>query len=275
MDLSQSIEECARRTPAKTALHFQGERIDYAALATRVRRIAAALAAHGVGRGACVAWLGLNSPDMLATLFACARIGAVFMPLNWRLVAAEHRAMLQSCPPALLMVDEPFVQASAAQRLSSAPAASIALGATVPRDWTGWDAFLAAGADGEARAAAPGANPPGTPLLLCYTSGSTGRPKGALLSHEALACNAANSVDMHAMTADDRVLTTLPLFHVGGLNIQTLPALHAGCTVTLHPKFDADATFDAIEGERITLTVLVPAQLDAMRDHPRWASADL
>jgi fatty-acyl-CoA synthase len=80
---------------------------------------------------------------------------------------------------------------------------------------------------------------------------------------------------MHGLTADDRVLTTLPLFHVGGLNIQTLPALQAGCTVTLHPKFDPDATFDAIERERITLTVLVPAQLDAMLAHPRWSTADL
>jgi len=117
--------------------------------------------------------------------------------------------------------------------------------------------------------------PDGAPVLLCYTSGSTGRPKGALLSQEALACNAANSVDMHALSADDRVLTTLPLFHVGGLNIQTLPALQAGCTVTLHPKFDPDAAFDAIARDRITLTVLVPAQLDAMLVHPRWAGADL
>jgi fatty-acyl-CoA synthase len=115
---------------------------------------------------------------------------------------------------------------------------------------------------------------PDTPVLLCYTSGSTGQPKGALLSQEALACNAANSADMHALSAEDRVLTTLPLFHVGGLNIQTLPALQAGCAVVLHPKFDADATFDAIKRERITLTVLVPAQLDAMLAHPRWAQAD-
>ena len=71
------------------------------------------------------------------------------------------------------------------------------------------------------------------------------------------------------------MLTTLPLFHVGGLNILTLPALQVGCTVTLHPKFDPDATFDAIARERITLTVLVPAQLDAMLAHPRWAEADL
>jgi fatty-acyl-CoA synthase len=80
---------------------------------------------------------------------------------------------------------------------------------------------------------------------------------------------------MHAMTAQDRVLTTLPLFHVGGLNIQTTPALRAGCTVTLQARFDPDATFDAIARHRITLTVLVPAQLEAMIAHPRWSAADL
>jgi len=71
------------------------------------------------------------------------------------------------------------------------------------------------------------------------------------------------------------VLTTLPLFHVGGMNIQTLPALHAGACVTLHAKFDPAATLEALERDRITLTVLVPAQLDALMQLPRWASADL
>src|SRR5690606_25431945 len=66
----------------------------------------------------------------------------------------------------------------------------------------------------------------------------------------------------------------LPLFHVGGLNNQTTPALMTGCTVVLHPKFDVEATFDAIEQQRITLTVLVPSQLDAMMAHPRWQVAD-
>jgi fatty-acyl-CoA synthase len=80
---------------------------------------------------------------------------------------------------------------------------------------------------------------------------------------------------MHDLTADDRILTTLPLFHVGGLNNQTTPALAAGAMVVLHPRFDVEATFDAIENERITLAVLVPAQLDMMMAHPRWQSADL
>jgi indoleacetate---CoA ligase len=114
-----------------------------------------------------------------------------------------------------------------------------------------------------------------SPLLLCYTSGSTGAPKGVVLTQRSLSWNAINSAHMHDLTSADRILTTLPLFHVGGLNIQTTPALHAGASVVLHPKFDVQATFDAIERERITLAVLVPAQLAAMMESPRWASADL
>ncbi|MCM2252966.1 MAG: AMP-binding protein [Ramlibacter sp.] len=271
--MDEWIEQHARRTPAKAALRFEGRDISYGELAGRIGAIASALATYGVERGERVAWLGLNSPEMVATLFACARLGAIFMPLNWRLAAPEHRAMLQACPPALLIVDENFALATADQQVAPAATTSVALGSAVPADWLGWNDLLA-GANGAA-VGTPGELPADTTVLLCYTSGSTGRPKGALLSQRALACNADNSTEMHALSAEDRVLTTLPLFHVGGLNIQTLPALRAGCTVSLHPKFDPDATFDALERDRITLTVLVPAQLDAMLTHPRWASADL
>jgi len=116
---------------------------------------------------------------------------------------------------------------------------------------------------------------PNSPLLICYTSGSTGKPKGVVLTQDAISANADNSIDMHAMTADDRVLTVLPMFHVGGLNIQTTPALRTGCTLVLHPRFEPEAALEAIEQERITLTLVVPAVVDMMLASPRWARTDL
>jgi fatty-acyl-CoA synthase len=233
--------------------------------------LAGAYAAAGVGRGDVVGWLGCNSPALLGTLFACARIGAVFMPLNWRLAPPEHRALLAEAAPKLFVADAPFAVVCAAEEVVPPGMHCVAAGGARPPGWTGWDAFVAS-------AAPPPADPSidaEAPLLLCYTSGSTGRPKGVLLSHRALAANADASVDMHGLSAADHVLTTLPLFHVGGLNIQTTPALRAGATVTLHPKFDAGATLAAIERDRITLTVLVPAQLEALLAHPHWPGADL
>src|SRR5206468_7094844 len=90
------------------------------------------------------------------------------------------------------------------------------------------------------------------PLLIVYTSGTTGRPKGAVLRQEALLWNGVMSQHMHSLTSDDHVLTVLPLFHVGGLNIQTTPALHHGATVTIHSRFTPDATLATITRQRPT-----------------------
>ncbi|WP_431271439.1 AMP-binding protein [Dankookia sp. P2] len=123
--------------------------------------------------------------------------------------------------------------------------------------------------------APPAAGAEDDPLLLVYTSGTTGRPKGAVLDQRALRANAENARHAFGLTAADRVLTLLPMFHVGGLNIQTTPALLAGAEVVLLPRFDPEATFAAIAAHRPTLTLLVPAVMQALVAHPGWAAADL
>jgi fatty-acyl-CoA synthase len=270
MDLSGWIAGWSRLAAKRVALRFEGQDISYAALAERVRLEAGALARAGVRRGSCVGYLGQNSPSMLALVFACARLGARFMPLNWRLAPPEHCQVLKDCTPVLLFVEEGFVGRIDCLFDTLKRIKLVTLGHAHP-GWMTHAAFVA-GVQGP---------PPCDPqvdydsdVLICYTSGSTGKPKGVVLSQGALFWNAVNSTHLHGMTAADRVLTTLPLFHVGGLNNQTLPALHAGATVVLHRAFDADAVFDAIEREGITLTVLVPAQLDMMMGSERWREAD-
>jgi len=284
LPVARWIHAVAERAPSALALQAADGDFDYAAFARRIDAVAAALASAGIGAGERVAWLGLNSAGLLATLFACAARGAILAPLNWRLAPPEHRALLERTAPALLVAEEPWLAACAepgAVPQGTRRVAKVDARQDVPAGWQRWDEFVDERSRGRgaasfgAAAAAQDPRDPQSPLLLSFTSGSTGEPKGVLLSHRALAANADASVDMHALSERDRVLTTLPLFHVGGLNIQTLPALRQGCRVTLHPKFDADAVLDAIERERITLTVLVPAQLEVLLAHPRWASADL
>lgn len=271
MNISEWIDRNAGLTPDKTAIRFSGRDISYAKLADLIERLAAALAASGVQRGHCAAYLGHNSPEMLALLFACARLGALFMPLNWRLAGAEHLQMLRDCPPTLLFVEPQYVAQTDALRDALGPVTLVAFG-TADQGWISWNDFCN-------RAAGPAPRDPAigedTPLLICYTSGSTGKPKGVLLTQGAIDCNADNSTDMHALSPDDRVLTVLPLFHVGGLNIQTTPALRAGCTLVLHPRFDPESALEAIEREKITLMLVVPAVVDMMMASPRWSITDL
>ena len=269
MDLAHWIERHAAFTPDKPAIVFAGQATGYAALAADIRRAAGRLAALGVQRGDVVAFLGCNHPAQLVLLFACARVGAILLPLNWRLAAPEHARVLADAAPRAILVEAAYVAHAESLRAALPTSRWLALDGA-DHGWTCWQEC-----DDSAAAPPHDAGGESHPVLLCYTSGSTGAPKGVVLTQRALLFNALNSTHMHDLTAEDRVLTTLPLYHVGGLNIQTLPALHAGATVELHPRFDAAAAMAAIECRRATLTVLVPAQLAAMMQHPRWPLADL
>jgi fatty-acyl-CoA synthase len=250
------IEGHAAHTPAAVALSGPAGRLTYAALHDRIAAAAAALAAQGLGRGDRLGFLGQNHPAQLVLLFACARLGAMLVPLNWRLAAPELRFIMEDSGARLL---------AATREMTAAAEAAAPPGCTL----------LDAEADWPAAPGPPSAGEPEDPVLLVYTSGTTGRPKGAVLDQRALLFNALNVQHAFALTAADRVLTLLPLFHVGGLNIQTTPALLAGAEVVLLPRFDPAATFAAIAAHRPTLTLLVPAVMQALVAHPGWATADL
>jgi fatty-acyl-CoA synthase len=271
MNLADLIERNAAFTPDKPALRFEGRTLTYSALSERIALAARALKARlGVGRGDRVAILSLNHPDYLVLLYACARLGAMLLPLNWRLAAPEQVFIITDASAKVLVVEPEFAGVVPVLKQALPDIRIIGLGAA-PGCETSLEELLAS-------AAGDGRNPhidETCPLLLVYTSGTTGRPKGAVLRQEALLWNGVMSQHMHDMTAEDHVLTVLPFFHVGGLNIQTTPALHIGATVTIHPRFAPDATLVAIAQDKPTLTVLVPATIQATIAHPAWGSTDL
>jgi len=238
----------AAHQPDKPAIIHDGGIITYRDLARRIERAAAALAAAGIGRGDRVAQLGLNSPDTLVLLFACARVGAILVTLNWRLTPAELAVIAADCTPRAGWIDPEFA-------------------AALP------DLPRLASLDGEGDAPMAGREDDG--VLLVYTSGTTGRPKGALLTQRALTWNAINGLHANDLTAADRVLTALPMFHVGGLNIQTTPALFAGATVILERRFTPEGFCAALAAHRPSLTLLVPAVMQALLRHPDFTAADL
>jgi fatty-acyl-CoA synthase len=271
VDLCSLIERNAAFSPDKTAITFEGERLSYAALAARIERTATALKRElGVGRGDRVALLSVNRPDYLVLLYACARLGALLVPLNWRLAVAEQLFILSDAGAKVLVLEQAFDGVLADLERISPQMAVVGLDFAPPRG-AAFDALLA-------RIEASERNRPtdlSCPLLIVYTSGTTGRPKGAVLRQEALFWNGVMSHHMHNMTSDDHVLTVLPFFHVGGLNIQTTPALQLGATVTIHARFAPDTALAAIARDRPTLTVMVPAVIQAVSEHPAWASTDL
>ena len=271
MNLSDLIDRNASFTPGKAALRFEGETLSYAAFAERIASAARALKSRlGVGRGDRVGILAANHPDYLVLLYACARLGAMLLPLNWRLAPPEQVFILSDASVKALIVEDAFAAVLAPLKEALPDIRVVGLGKVLGAEAT-FDALLAEG-HGDGR------NPhidETCPLLLVYTSGTTGRPKGAVLRQEALLWNGVMSQHMHDMRAEDHILTVLPFFHVGGLNIQTTPALHLGATVTIHARFAPDATLATIAQDRPTLTVLVPATIQAVIGHPDWGKTDL
>src|SRR5262249_29571570 len=224
MDLADLIATNPAFAPDQPAIRFDGSGLSYAALAQRIAQTARALKSQlGIGRGDRIAILAANHPDMLVLLYACARLGAMLVPLNWRLAVPEQAFILADASVKVLVVEQSFAAVLAG--LGETPPGMQAVGPGVtPPGGRAFDPLVRAGSG-------DGRNPHidfSCPLLIVYTSGTTGRPKGAVLRQDALLWNAVMSQHMHALDHDDHVLTVLPLFHVGGLNILTTPALQCG-----------------------------------------------
>jgi fatty-acyl-CoA synthase len=204
-----------------------------------------ALRAAGLGAGHTVAWLGLNGLRPLALLDACGGLGARYLPLNGRLAGMELGLIAQHADVQCLLHDAAHAElAAAVQAIAALPR---------PR------------AEG---------HQPGDRLLV-YTSGTTGQPKGAIHTAAGMAANIAAAIDAQGLDAGTRTLAVLPLFHVGGLCIQVLPTLAAGGVVRLHPRFDAGAWLHDVATWRPTTSLLVPAVMKALVEHPDWPQADL
>jgi len=186
---------------------------------------------------------------MLVLLLALARRGAILVPLNWRLTAAEHKTILADCAPKWIFCDPDFA------------AHAGTLGIPIGNSKENVNS-IHEGSDSD-------------DVLIVYTSGTTGKPKGAVLTQSALIWNGFSSIHAHDLTQSDHILTALPLFHVGGLNNQTLPALLAGATVTLHKRFDPATWLADVAARRPSISLLVPAAMQAVISHPHWAATDL
>ena len=250
---------------SRIALGMDEETYTYAQMDKEVTRRCHLLSQLGVKPGDKVAFLGFNSCEVLLLLYAAARYNCIFMPLNNRLAPPEHQWILNHSGANFLLVEEAF-QSMVAQLDTSA---------TIVDMHREYPQMLSAIGGASFNGEVEGSDALDNPVLLIYTSGTTGSPKGVLHTQRALFFNALNAIHAQEMRALDHVLSVLPLFHSGGLNIQTTPAHYVGARVTLLQKFDPGETLQAIQNLRPTMFLAVPAVIQAMVDHPLWNNTDL
>ena len=262
------IAHHAGRRPRQLAIHDlqTARKLTYAELDRRTGQLTAALATMGIARGDRVALLAPNCAEYFELQFACGRLGAIMLPLNWRLTVPELKYILGDSTPKLLVHDSSFAEQAAQlseHRLEIDPerpdsAYETALASAPPQP-----ASLELTHDDIA--------------MVMYTSGTTGHPKGAIITHGMVFWNAVN-LGIPALISPLTVqLVILSLFHTGGLNCYANPVLHSGGTILIMRAFDPGQALDYISDPALGITHFfgVPAPYQFMMQHPKFPGADL
>ena len=258
-----------RRGNAMAAIDLAtGRRYTYGEFHGRIDGVAAALAEEfGVRAGDRVAVLAQGSTDVIEIQFACFRIGAIFVPLNWRLAPPELAAILANCTPSLLIHDASFA----------------GLAVQVTTSETGWRLLATGVASAYERAASGGRAPVARARMLLedtatilYTSGTTGLPKGVIVTYAMNLFNAIHLIGLAGISDRSVFLSVLPLFHTAGLNVYSNPVFHAGGTVVIMSTFDPGETLRVLGDPTFGVNLMfgVPAHYQFPAQHPDFATTD-
>lgn len=256
--LLDSLRTHATERPDHPAVRNSGVTLSYRELDRRSDELAATLRSRGVAEGDRVAFLGRESVDYYAVLFSAAKLGAVLVPINWRLSTAEVTHILDDSDASVVLTDPDQTQVPAddPRRMLT----------TRPTD-------LAAGS--EPLEPVPACAE--TPIVQLYTSGTTGLPKGVVLGHRSFfaIADSLRSAGLRwvSVDPDDVCFVGIPGFHVGGLWFAA-QAFNAGATVVSVPLFDPAGARQLIARERVTAAIWVPAMLQALLTAPSATAND-
>ena len=252
------VRTFAARRGDHAAIRHGDRTLTYAELDERSNRLAQALLASGVRRGSRVAHLDRTAPEVVELLFAVSKIGAVLVPMNWRLAPPELALVLGDARPPVMIAGAAY--ASLAEELAGG-AEVIVVGEAYER-WLAAHEAIDAGERGDAHDV----------VLQMYTSGTTGVPKGVLTTHRNLAA-AAETSPYWEFDASSISMTPIPMFHIGGIGWAFL-GLWNGATTILVGDFLPEAVLDVLEHQRVTNAVLVPTMLQLLTAVPGAAERD-
>lgn len=256
------LQRHALMQPGATALRFLGRTVTWAELHGRVAALADALSRRGVGFGDRVMVLMLNRTEFVEAVLAANRIGAIAVPVNFRLTATELAFLVEDCDARVMITESVLAVVAAAVRNVTPVLSTI-----VVAGGAGDDGLI----DYEGLIDEPGAShepvdvPNDSPALIMYTSGTTGRSKGAVLTHTNLTGQTMTALYTHGVDTSDIGFIGVPFFHIAGVG-NLLTGMLLGIPTVIHPlgAFDPGHLLDVLAAEKVTGIFLVPAQWQAV-----------
>ncbi len=277
LSYGEQLARSARKMPDARALKFGDQERSFREFDERVTRLANALAARGVVKGDRVATLAYNALEVVETYMAASRLGAICVPMNFRLVADEIVYIASDSGAKAVVVDSMLAETVARVRKEVSTLESCFVFDTDP-ETAGAGAEAYEDVLAESSTEAPGIDvSEHDPAFIMYTSGTTGRPKGAVLSHFNLLINTYNVLATMAISGGEEIfLSGLPLFHIGGLNLISPQILLGGTSVILATgEFDAAKVVDMLEEDKVTGCYFVPTQWQQICEVPGAKDRDL
>lgn len=269
-NLAYGMLRRAALNPERTAIIFEEEKITYAELGERVRRQATLLREAGVCAGDRVGYLGFNHPAFFETLFAANTLGAIFVPLNFRLTAEELTFIINDAGVHTLICDD-ALQPVVEQAIPNLCCRQYFSSESEANNWRHLNSERAAVEPIVDVASADEHDI----CLIMYTSGTTGLPKGAMLTHGNILWNNINAMMAFGGSRDDIVLTAAPVFHIGALNVMCLNCFQLGATVALLRSFDPGQVLADFERYGATHMFGAPAMFLFISQQPQFESTDL
>lgn len=263
------IEKRAQIAPNKLALIGENDQVTYKQMSENINRIARSLQERLLlKKGDRLGLLLPNGIEYVMILFAAAKIGSIVVPLNTRLTATELVFQMNDSQTTAIIIGREFADLGK-QIIDKTKITSVM--------WLdgGLKSLLEQVQTTQCEEASLQEVDGSSPFIICYTSGTTGRPKGAVLTQENMFWNALNNQLSLDITSNDITLTLLPLFHIGGIGLFSLPVLFMGGTVIIPAKFDTTQVLKLIEQYRITLIMGVPTIHDSIRKDPKFNDTDL
>ena len=257
MNLAATMTQSALKWPHKTALVFEGQRWTYGQWNDWVNRAAGAFAASGVVKGDRVAFFTYNLPEQITGFYALMKLGAIPVPINYRLAPNEVKYIIEDCGAKMLVFEENLRAPVMAIKDQLKLEKLIYIGDQVQAGEIRFDDFVSAGGHQEPQVHVDWHDP----ALIMYTSGTTGRPKGVVRSHLAEIVGSMTMAVEVGFRHDDVILHNKPLFHIAQFHLQLMPFIQIGGTNVLTRGFDVHETLSLVEAERITVLHGVPTQM--------------
>lgn len=270
MNTTEFIDIATAICPDKVAIVFEGERYTFSQLNERVNRLANGLLNLGVSKGDRVALLQVNCSQCVETYFAVAKIGAIYVPLNFRVKEDELTYMLNSAEASTLLVGERYFSLADSMRPNVSTLHNYI---SIGKEYNGMLCYKDVILSSSDKGVTTEIDDNDTTILM-YTAGTTGFPKGVMLSHNSFAIYVLENVPPADPVSEERNILTVPLYHVAGIQA-VMAAIYGGRTLVMERQFEPKEWMELVEKEKANRAMMVPTMLKQLLDHPDFSKYDL